>query len=73
MKSKNHQAEYASGVAQNKPNSEFRMIDSRIFEPNFDGSRTILGVPRDFLFQEYSHLWDHKYQWNTRIQKNNLI
>ena len=50
MKSKNHQAEHASSVAQNKPQSEFRVIDSRIFEPNFDGSRTIIGVPRDFLY-----------------------
>ena len=52
MNTKYGQAEYTSVTTQNMKlrTPEIRMIDSRIFEPNFDGTRTIIGVPRDFLF-----------------------
>ena len=52
MNSKNEKAEFPPGTLPNENlrTPQFRKIDSRIFEPNFDGSHIIIGVPRDFLY-----------------------
>ena len=68
MNTKSDQAEFTSVTTQNKRprTAEIRMIDSRIFEPNFDGTKTIIGVPRDFLFPRVlPPVIPQKPIWNT--------
>ena len=52
MSSKDNQVEFATNPTQetNSQDHENKMLDSRKFRTNFDNTRIILGVPRDFLF-----------------------
>ena len=52
MNSRNEKAEFATVTTEenNSPDHKNRMHNTRIFKTNFDKSRIILGVPRDFLY-----------------------